>query len=283
MDIFKKKENDLLLKKGKKAGHSDAEMREIEDMTAEITAAVAQAVAEKPAEEPAEEKPKGLSLGALKKKADKKAAKSEKPEKNTKQAVRIDLKKELGAKTPAKKQINLIVKEKKSFFTPTRIAAGAIALAVVIGAGAYGVLKLQSVRSLERRLETSRQELASLQVLSAEYDAVQEEYIKYSTAYQTEEETKIMDSRILIDKARELVDPYGYITSLSFNGNELEITIFSRDIAKVTDSLHNDPDDLVKYVIPRSESKEDETLSENAESTASFRLVFEKSEEVEQK
>ncbi len=114
-----------------------------------------------------------------------------------------------------------------------------------------------------------------LQAITAQNEEVEREYIKYSTAYETPDESILRDNRDLIDKSRDLVDPYGFITMMNIADNHLKLTIFSPNIGKVTDSLNQDPDKWVEAVVPISESKQDrQALDENAISTSMFDLLF---------
>ncbi len=166
------------------------------------------------------------------------------------------LNKELGAKAPTKKQINLIKKEVKTTDVGSRIVLIVAVVAVLLAVGGYTFMRWQTVRGLALKTVQLQDELASMQMISATYQQIDAEYVRYSTAYETAAEKKTQDSRVLIDKARELIEPYGYITGISVKGNMLEITLVSMDTSKVTDSLQNDPDGMVLTVNLLWERKE---------------------------
>ena len=181
----------------------------------------------------------------------------------------------LGAKAPSKKQINLIKKEKKVFFTGKRIIAILLVVLIVAVGAAYAFKRAQDVKRLKDQLSQMETELSLLKMASAEYDAVENEYIRYSEAYKTNTEKETFDPRVLVDKARELIDPKGYITSMEIKGNEMTVVYYAKDLDVVYKSLNNDPEGILTYVVPVSESKIENELGEYVISTATVRLIFE--------
>ena len=172
-----------------------------------------------------------------------------------------------GGKTPSKKQINFIKKEVQSVDVGKRILAIALTAVILLAAGGYAFMRWQTVSGLRRQVGQLQDELTSMKLISATYDEINAEYVRWSTAYQSEAERLTQDSRVLIDKARELVEPYGYITNIAVDGNTLKLTVYSMDISEVTDSLNNDPDGLVVMVIPLAEQKDREAEGNGPQST----------------
>lgn len=161
-------------------------------------------------------------------------------------------------KAPSRKQINFIKKEVQSVDVGKRILAIVLTAVILVLAGGYAFMRWSTVSGLRRQVGQLQDELTSMKLISATYDEINAEYVRWSTAYESEAERLTQDSRVLIDKARELVEPYGYITNIAVEGNTLKLTVYSMDISEVTDSLNNDPDGLVVMVIPLAEQKDRE-------------------------
>ena len=178
-----------------------------------------------------------------------------------------NLNRELGAKPPRKKQINQIKKEVKTVDIGKRIVAIMAVFAILLAAGGYAFMRWQTVSGLRRQVGRMEDELANMRVISSTYDEIYAEYIRYSTAYETNAERRTQDCRALIDKTRELIEPYGYITNITVDGNTLQVTVSSEDISRVTDSLNNDPDKQVVMVVPMTENKEKNAASSGTIST----------------
>ena len=180
----------------------------------------------------------------------------------------------IGGRPPKKRQVNLIKKEKQPFFTAKRVIVILVVLAVAAVGGAYAYKRAQDVAALRKQLATMETEYDLAHKQAAAYNAVENEYIRYSEAYKTAAEQTTLDSRAMVDKARELIDPYGYITTMSVRGNEMTVVLFAKDINQVLESLNSDPNDILTTVVPVSESKQTNELGEYVISTATFRLLF---------
>ena len=186
-----------------------------------------------------------------------------------KKSMAEEKKKSPRGKAPSRGQINFIKKEVQKVDVGKRITAIALTAVVLLAAGGYGFMRWRTVNGLRNQVEQMNEELASMKLISATYDEITAEYIRYSTAYETAAERMTQDSRVLIDKTRELVEPFGYITDISVDGNSLQVMLYSMDISKVTDSLNNDPDKMVSMVIPLTEQKEKYAASGGTQSPPS--------------
>ena len=170
------------------------------------------------------------------------------------------LTRDLGSRAPAKQQINFIRKETKSVDIGKRIVSIVLVAALLLVAAGYAVYRWYTVAGYSREKAQLKEELNTMKILSAPYDEIYAEYVRYATGYESTDEHKTYDSRVLLDKARELIEPYGYITEIVMNGNTMKVTVYSDDISEVTDSLNNDPDGLVTMVIPIKEQKDSEPV-----------------------
>ena len=187
----------------------------------------------------------------------------------------------IGAKAPTKKQVNLIKKEKQKLFTAKRMIVILVIIVAAAVGSAYAYMRAQEVDRLNRELAALETEYELALKQSAEYNAVENEHIRFSEAYKTASEQATLDPRALIDKARELIEPYGYITSMSIRGNEMTVVLFCKDTEAVLGSLNSDPNDILATVVPISESKQTNELGEYVISTSTYRLIFEMPKEAQ--
>ena len=135
-------------------------------------------------------------------------------------------------KYPTKKTLNLMIKE-KSLASPSRLIP--ILLLIVVGAFAFSkfavVDRLEKVSRAEAELSTMKNQLELIQNAFSDYDAVEDQYSRYS--YENFDRT-IPDRIDVLEMLEFWFMPVCRIQSLTMNGRDLSMTIADIDMDTIT-------------------------------------------------
>lgn len=135
-------------------------------------------------------------------------------------------------KIPTKTTLNLMIKE-KSLASPSRLIP--ILLLIVVGAFAFSKFavmdRLEKVNRQEAELAEMKRQLEMIQNAYADYDAIADEYSRYS--YENFDRT-IPDRIDVLEMLERWVMPVCKIQNLSINGRDLTMTIADITMDTVT-------------------------------------------------